>query len=117
MKPRTNDKKTILMEEGYWMNSPYSLARRYGGINANGGEYLIVDKHGFTLFELSDPTSKHYVGDGNRAIEAGEPADLLLSTFIPTYKKVGRDTFIRALQAGCNTKSAIEEFAKKGGAQ
>jgi len=112
-----NEKKPILMEEGCWANSPYSIARLYGRIYTEYGKYMVVNKHGITILELTSPSSKHYVGYCRRGIEAGEPADLVLSTFIPTYKEVGRDAFINALKAGCRKKSEIVEFSKKSGSQ
>lgn len=60
----------ILMEEGYWANSQYSIARYYGGVRVKDGsdngkyhEMEIVNKQGITLRELSDPESKHFVKD------------------------------------------------------
>lgn len=86
----------ILMEEAYWINSQLSIARHYGGIRTKNHEYKIVNKQGITLWELSDPDSKHYVGEG-KAIEPGEPADLVRKDFIPFYKKLGREAFIKVL--------------------
>lgn len=95
----------ILMEEGYWRNSPLSIARFYGGIQVKGGlsddgkvhQMKVVDERGITLEELSDPQSKHYVGDG-MAIKPGKPADLIDEDFIRYYKKLGRDRFIAILE-------------------
>lgn len=90
----------VLYEEAYWRNTQMSVARFYGGINIteNGKkrEFLIVNKQGITLQELSDPDSKHYVKDG-MAIPPGEPADLIDKVFIPLYKKLGREKFIDIL--------------------
>lgn len=90
------------MEEAYWRNTTFSIAAHYGGINItdNGEtrEFLIVNKHGRTVFELSDPSSKYYVGDDNMAIQPGEPVDLIDKEFIPFYKKLGRDKFIALLE-------------------
>lgn len=90
----------VLFEEAYWRNSQLSVARFCGGINIteNGKkrEFLIVNKQGITLQELSDPDSKHYVKDG-MAIPPGEPADLIDKEFIPLYKKLGREKFIDIL--------------------
>ena len=91
----------ILMEEAYWRNSPFSIAAHYGGINIKDGditrEFLIVNKDGRTVFELSDPSSKYYVGDENMAIPPGEPADLVDKEFIPFYKNLGREKFISVI--------------------
>jgi len=88
----------VLMEEAYWANSHFSIARHYGGIRLKEGqEFSIVNKNGITLRELSDPSSKHYVGEG-MAIQPGEPADLLDDRFISFYKRLGRDRFIEILK-------------------
>lgn len=87
----------ILMEESYWINSQFSIARHYGGIRTKNHEYKIVNKQGITLWELSDPDSKHYVKE-EKAIAPGEPTDLLREDFIPFYKKLGRDKFLAVLQ-------------------
>ena len=88
----------ICMAEEYWANSYFSVARYYGGIQMNHHSYKIVNKEGITLFELSDPDSEHYVGDDNKAIEPGEPADLVREDFIPYYKSLGREAFIKVLE-------------------
>lgn len=88
----------ICMAEEYWANSYFSVARYYGGIQWNQYSYNIVDKEGVTLFELSDSDSEHYVGDDNQAIEPGEPADLVREDFIPYYKSLGREAFIKVLE-------------------
>ena len=47
----------ILMEEDYWRNSQFSIARFYGAINVKIGneniEYIIVNKEGKDIFECS----------------------------------------------------------------
>lgn len=90
----------VLMTEEYWMNSQLSIARIYGGIRIGGEEFKIVNKEGYTLEELSDVNGPHYVGDDAKAIEAGEPADLLNVKWIPAYKKLGRDRIIELLEQG-----------------
>lgn len=104
----------ILMEEGYWRNSQFSVARFYGGIVVKSGgkqhEMKIVNKHGITLEELSDPDSKHYVQDG-MAINPGEPADLVDVEFIKYYKKLGRDKFIEILDSNNHaTRQKLHEL-------
>lgn len=90
------------MTEDYWMNSQFSVARHYGGMQANFGEgshlFEIVNKNGTTLFELSTPGHPDYVAGDGKAIPPGEPADLVDVEFIPFYKKLGRDRFIEVLQ-------------------
>lgn len=86
----------ILMTEEFWCNSQLSLARYYGGINYNGHEYIIVDKFGRDLFECSAIAKKE---GREKAIEPGEPADLIRKDFKGLYKKMGREKFIEALKA------------------
>lgn len=80
----------IIMTEEYWAHSPFSVARYYGTIKVSEKQYTLVNKDGITIFELSHPTSKHYVGDDNMAIPPGEPADLVLNEWIPIYRHLGR---------------------------
>ena len=79
------------MTEEYWANSQFSIARHYGQIQINGKHYIIVNKQGITIFELSNPNSQHYVGDDKKAIPPGEPADLVLIQWGPIYKALGRE--------------------------
>ena len=89
----------ICMAEEYWADSYFSVARYYGGIQMNQYSYKIVNKEGITLFELSAPENEHYVGDGDtQAFNPGEPADLVREDFIPYYKSLGRDAFVKVLE-------------------
>ena len=109
----------IAMAEDYWANSQFSVARYYGGIQMNQYSYKIVNKEGITIFELSDPENEHYVGDGDeKAIKPGEPADLVREDFIPYYKSLGRDAFIKVLEENqrkpdTEIKKIYEEMIKK----
>ena len=89
----------ILMEEGYWRNSQFSIARFYGAINVKiGGEtimYFIVNKEGKDMFECSKEAEK--AGREN-VIEPGEPADLVDCRYIPAYSKMGREAFIKMIK-------------------
>ena len=95
----------ICMAEEYWVNSPLSVARYYGRIKFNGNEYYIVDKLGRDLWECTAIANK--TGQ-DKAIPAGEPADLVRKDFIPFYKKLGRDKFLEVLRA--NPTSADEKL-------
>ncbi len=86
----------ILMPVEFWANSQLSLARYYGGINYNGHEYIIVDKFGRDLFECSAIAKKE---GREKAIEPGEPADLIRKDFKALYRKIGREKFIETLKA------------------
>lgn len=74
----------ILMTEEYWAGSYFSVVRYTGQIKCWGRTYVVVNKHGRTVFETS--------------IKPGEPADLIWRDMIPAYKKLGRDLFIELLK-------------------
>ena len=89
----------ILMEENYWRNSQFSIARFYGAINVKIGneniEYIIVNKEGKDIFECSLEADK---AGREKAIEPGEPVDLIDRRYIPVYRKMGRDAFIKMIK-------------------
>lgn len=101
----------LLMTEEFWANSQLSIARYYGEIIFGGRKYIIVDKLGRDLFECSDIADKE---GREKAIEPGEPADLILSTLRFAYRKLGRDRIIELIKEG-KTESEIKALAKKGG--
>ncbi len=103
----------ILIEECYWANSQLSVARYFGGLQFNGKEYKIVNKDGITVEELSNPHSKNYVGNGKYAIPPGEPADLVMDEWIPVYRKLGRDKFVRLLKDKVSLKTALKMINQK----
>lgn len=89
----------ILMEEGFWRNSQFSIAKYYGSINVKIGneniEYIIVNKEGKDIFECSEEAQK---AGREKAIEPGEPVDLIDRRYIPVYRKMGREAFIKMIQ-------------------
>lgn len=101
----------ILMAEEYWKESQLSIARHYGRIRFNGHDYIIVNKEGIDVITLSFmPEYK----DKKNVIEPGEPCDLLLETFQPIYKELGREAFIRMLKDNQNlTPSRAKELTPK----
>ena len=101
----------LLMTEGFWANSQLSIARYYGEITFNGRKYIIVDKHGRDIYECSAIADKE---GREKAIEPGEPADLILSTLRFAYRKLGRDRIIELIKDG-KTEDEIKALAKKGG--
>lgn len=100
----------LLMTEEFWANSQLSIARYYGEITFDGRKYIIVDKHGRDLFECSAIAKRE---GRDKAIEQGEPADLILSTLRFAYRKLGRDRIIALIKEG-KTEEEIKAFAKKG---
>lgn len=94
-------KLPIFMSSEYWSNSIFSFVRMTGAMKWNGKIYLIVNKEGVTLDELSNPDSKYYLGDDvEDFIPPDEPADLVMKEWVPIYKALGR--------------AKMMEFAKKG---
>ena len=101
----------LLMTEEFWANSQLSIARYYGEITFGGRKYIIVDKHGRDIYELSAIAERE---GRDKAIEPGEPADLILSTLRFAYRKLGRDRIIELIKDG-KTEDEIKALAKKGG--
>lgn len=95
--------ETIIYPEEYWMNSQLSIARHYGGININGKMYIIVNKEGKDLFECTHEAEKE---GREKAIPAGEPADLILAEWQPIYRALGRDAFMEHLETNLDLKEA-----------
>lgn len=101
----------LLMTEEFWANSQLSIARYYCEIIFNGRKYIIVDKYGRDIYELSAIAEREGM---EKAIEPGEPADLILSTLRFAYRKLGRDRIIALIKEG-KTEEEIKALAKKGG--
>lgn len=92
---KNNSMRPILMEEEYWANTQLSIVRHYGSIIFNDAQYTVVNKEGRTVFELSVEAERE---GREKAIPPGEPCDLVMDQFIPVYRKVGREAFIRMLK-------------------
>ena len=101
---------TILMTEEYWATSQFSIARYYGRIKVGGIEYIIVNKEGKDVFELSVEAEK---AGREKAIEPGEPCDLIDKRYQPIYRKVGRDKFIEWVKEGLELKQMKERLKEK----
>lgn len=99
----------LLMTEEFWANSQLSIARYYGEIIFGGRKYIIVDKHGRDIYELSAIAERE---GRDKAIEPGEPADLILSTLRFAYRKLGRDRIIELIKQG-KTEEEIKKLVKK----
>ena len=98
----------ILMTEEYWASSYLSVVRHFGHIGFNGHTYTIVDKLGRDIFECSLIAEK----EGRAlAIEPGEPCDLVRNEYIPIYRAVGRDEFMRLIKE----TSDLDELKKRAG--
>lgn len=106
-----NTNYPLLMTEEFWANSQLSVARYYGGVTFEGREYIIVDKLGRDLWECSAIAARE---GRQKAIEPGEPADLILKSLRWAYRKLGRDRIIVLIKEG-KTEAEIKALAKKGG--
>lgn len=93
---------TILMTEEYWANSYFSIARYTGEIDINGTHYVICDKHSRDIWECSAIAQRE---GRSKAIEPGEPADLIDRRYLPVYRAVGRDRFMAWLNDGTHNHS------------
>ena len=91
------------MTEEYWANSQFSVARYYGAIIINGSRYIIVNKEGKDLWECIREAER---AGRDKAIEPGEPADLILEEWQTIYKALGRDKFIEYIKEHADLKEA-----------
>lgn len=110
MKKTTTYKPPICMAEEFWRNSQFSVARFSGSIKYNGYEYVICDKYGRDIYECSALAEKQ---GRDKAIEPGEPADLVIADWLPLYRKVGRERFIEIIKQTNDLAVAKEMAAKK----
>lgn len=94
-KDMTNNDMPICMTEEYWKNSQFSIARYYGQIKVNRDEYIIVNKDGIDVFTLSAIAEKQ---GKEKAIDPGEPCDLVRKDFVKYYRKLKRDKFLAVLK-------------------
>lgn len=85
----------IVMTEEFWANSQFSIARYCGRIHIDNHDWVIVNKDGKDIFELSREAEK---AGREKAIEPGEPADLCRLDFVPIYRKLGRERFLEFLE-------------------
>lgn len=98
----------LIMTEEYWANSQLSIARYYGQINICGKRYVIVNKEGKDVWQCTEEAEK---AGRDKAIEPGEPADLVLVSLVPAYKKLGRERIIELVKQG-KTEKEIKQIAK-----
>lgn len=100
----------LVMAEEYWVDSPLSLARYYGQISVGGNVYMIVNKDGKDLFECSYEADKQ---GREKAIPAGEPADLCLMQLVPVYRWLGRDEFLKRIKEGVKASELLADYEKE----
>lgn len=97
------------MTEEYWASTHLSVVRYSGVILFRGIEYIIVNKEGKDIYECSHEAQR---AGREKAIEPGEPCDLIDRRYQPVYRKLGRDRFIEWVQEGLDLK-VMEERIKK----
>lgn len=97
----------ICMSEEFWAGSHLSIARYYGRVKFGGHDYVIVNKEGKDIFQCSFEAEKE---GREKAIEAGEPADLCRTDFVKYYKLLGRDKFLSVLKE--NQYTSDDELKK-----
>lgn len=105
---KQNGSVPVMMAEEYWVNSQLSYARYTGSVKCWGVEYVICDKRGHTIFECSLEAERE---GRQKAIEPGEPADLVDIRYVKIYRKVGREKFIEMLRYDSN----LERMRKEAG--
>lgn len=88
---------TVLMPEEYWVASRFSIVRHYGRIRINRQEYIIVNKDGKDIFECSLEAER---AGRDKAIEPGEPCDLIDERLKRAYRRLGRDRIIELINEG-----------------
>lgn len=82
----------LAIAEEFWANSNLSIARHFGRIKFGRYEYVICNKDGKDIFQCSIEAEK---AGRNKAIEPGEPADLVRTDIVPIYRKLGREKFLQ----------------------
>ena len=98
--------RTVLMTEEFWGNSQLSIAAMTGGIEYKGVSYIIVNKEGKDIFEC---THDAILAGRKKAIEPGEPCDLVDIRYVPVYRAIGRDRFIEMLKADMSLEQMKSE--------
>lgn len=101
------DNTPIIMTEEYWASSPLSVVRYTGSIKMRGIEYIIVNKEGKDIYECSHEAQR---AGREKAIEPGEPCDLIDRRYQPIYRKLGRDRFIEWVKEGLDLKAMKERL-------
>lgn len=87
-----NNQYPLVMAKEFWENSIFSIARHFGQIRIGGYIYVICNKDGKDVFACSLEAEKT---GRQKAIEPGEPADLVRFDVLPIYRKLGREKFLQ----------------------
>lgn len=100
----------LVMTEEFWANSQFSIARYYGRMKIGSNEYIIVNKEGKDIFECSYEAEK---AGREKAIEPGDPCDLVLKQLVPVYRWLGRDEFLKRIQKGVKASELLQQFKER----
>lgn len=87
-----NERLPLAMAESFWADTQLSIARYTGRIHVGKFDYIICNKDGKDIFECSIEAQK---AGREKAIEPGEPADLVRDDVLPIYRKLGREQFLK----------------------
>ena len=109
-KPTITPPTTLLMAEEYWANTHLSVVRYHGCVKFDGADYIIVDKHGRDLWECSIIANRE---GRSKAIEPGEPADLIWKDLQPHYRTLGRDRILALLKDGADFDTIAQAAQQK----
>ena len=106
----------ILYTESEWMNSAVAIVRHFGSCCVNGQSYTLVDKRGWDLFACSHEAK---MLGREKAIEPGEPVDLVRTDFVPVYRILGRDRFLEFIKEhpdidARGAKRIVNQWKKEG---
>ena len=109
-KPTITPPTTLLMAEEYWANTHLSVVRYYGRVRFDGADYIIVDKLGRDVWECSAIANRE---GRSKAIEPGEPADLIWRNLQPHYRTLGRDRILSLLKDGADFDTIAQAAQQK----
>lgn len=109
-KPTITPPTTLLMAEEYWANTHLSVVRYYGCVKFDGADYIIVDKLGRDVWECSAIANRE---GRSKAIEPGEPADLIWRNLQPHYRTLGRDRILELLKDGADFDTIAQAAQQK----
>ena len=104
-----NNQYPLAMAEEFWANSIFSIARRFGRIHVGDYQYIICNKDGKDIFACSLEAEK---AGRQKAIDPGEPADLVRTDVLPIYRKLGRDRFLQFCKDNPDVRT-LEDIKKR----
>ena len=108
----TKEQYPLAMMEEFWAKTYLSIVRYTGRTKLGEYEYVICNKDGKDIFQCSIEAAK---AGREKAIEPGEPCDLVRTDILPIYRKLGRDRFLHFCKANpdCWTLKQLKERLKQ----